>query len=438
MGSDKAGSTAIQESLYANLGWYGEQGYHVSTVGLTRAGGHPHLFSRLGDSDLVDDLRAEPNDGAATVLLSWEGVHFFDVARQELLRAVLAQAYPRAGITFVYYVRNQVDLVQSGLLQQIKQLSLPPRTVLDVNRPLALIPDRSRPLLEPQTRLFHRRIEEWRSTFPSAQFVVRLYDRARLHRGDAVDDFHEVVGLGDRTGFRRAVGAANESLSAEAAVVLDRVFGRIQHEEDRQRAIDVLSCFDGGSGAYLHEDTRRAITDRYRDDNARLVAAFPHCAGIDAPRSEARPDIDQEAVAECERFLLDHGPYPTIWRGRCDLAALALPDGWGHPGDDGVWATGPRSVIRFRPRGAHFTGFSDGVEIALKVRYAGPRALTDDVIVNEHRLGPHDLGRRSLFVDRALLDHTYRVEIVLEHAPGRGRHDDDRTLLLRSFSYSVR
>ncbi len=442
LGSDKAGSTAIQESLFANRDWYGDQGIYIPTTGLARAAGHPHLFNAISDPEMVSALAAEQPE-QATVMLSWEGVHFFDRSKQIALRAALSETYPGASLTFLYYVRNQVDLIQSGVLQQVKQQTVPPNVITDLNRPLSQIPQRSSRFLFPASRYFHHRLEEWKTTFPDARFVVRLYDRERLLHGDILDDLHAVLELPVDDGFHRPLARTNASLSAEAVVVFERISRMVWDDEDRRRLIDVLLSFRDGSANYLHDDVRAAIAERYTDDNRRLVAEHPACEGVDHSRSRPGPVIDQQVVEACQHFLLGQGNYPTLLAGkvaRHDVGHLNLAEGWESPGERGAWAIGARSVLRFRPRSMHFTGFSDGLDITFNVRYPGQRTDTDDVLINGRSLGPMNLEDDSVHVSLSDLDTTYNVEIVLDHsksAPWRN-DPDKRAVLIRSLAYSVR
>lgn len=442
LGSDKAGSTAIQESLFANRDWYGNHGLYIPTTGLARAAGHPHFFNALDDVEMVRSLAAEQPE-QDTVMLSWEGVHFFDRSRQIALRAVLDEVYPGASLTFLYYVRNQLDLIQSGVLQQVKQQAVPPQAIADLNRPLSEIPQRSQRFLFPPSRYFSQRIEEWRTTFPEARFVVRLYDRERLLHGDILDDLHAVLELYSDDGLRRPSARTNASLSAEAAIVFERISRMVWDDEDRRRLIDVLLSFRDGSANYLHDDVRAAISECYAEDNKRLVAKYPDCAGVEQSRSRPGPDIDQRQIEACQQFLFGQGDHPTLLAGKVAREALAhlnLADGWEIPEDRGAWAIGARSILRFRPRSMHFTGFSDGLDVAINARYPGSRTKTDDVLINGRSLGPMDLTDCSFHVPLSDLDTTYNVEIVLDHsesAPWRN-NPDKRAVLIRSLGYSVR
>ena len=56
---------------------------------------------------------------------------------------------------------------------------------------------------------------------------------------------------------------------------------------------------------------------------------------------------------------------------------------------------GPRSVLRFRPRGMHFTGFTESVSLEFAGKYVGGRP-SSRVIVNGHDLGQVDAGTEAV------------------------------------------
>ncbi|MDH3707193.1 MAG: hypothetical protein OES57_14080, partial [Acidimicrobiia bacterium] len=381
---------------------------------------------------------------------SWEGVHFFEGGQRKQLRSLLQKAFGDVAITFVYYVRNQVDLIQSGVLQRIKQQSLTPAAILDLNRPLAEIPARSHHLLEAKNRFYSDRISAWEQTFPDASFVVRLYDRDRLRNRDIIDDFNEALGLADAETdgdppLARASRSANTSLCAEAAVVLAGVMRQVWDPEDQRRLIDSVLGFAGGSTSYLYDDVRTDLVDRFRADNAALIERFPHCDGVEVPQSEPQPKLDPTRIDACERFLLDQLEFPTLLQGRLrgrDLARVNLVEGWAEPTDRGVWTAGPRSVLRFRPRGMHFTGFTEAVSLEFAGKYAGGHS-SSHVVVNGHDLGQIDLLAGPFVVDIDMLERSYDIELVIEHPPPtrvrpRGvPATDARSLLLRLLAYSV-
>lgn len=307
IGSDKAGSTALQRALAANLDWYSAHAIHVVRTEMTRSG-HYALFRALDDeatlARLADEFTQLP-PSCRTLIFSWEGVHNFNEAHRLLLGEVLHRLLPNAPVMFVYYVRNQVDLVQSGVLQRVKKGVLPPSIVGELNRPLFQIPQKQRQLLFDDNRLFHQRLMAWQASFPSASFKVRLYARDRLVNGDIVDDFNELIGVASDSDLERTDLNPNVSLTADAAVVLAHELDQGVTADQVKGTIDALLRYStvGGSTSFLHEDSRQVIAQYYARDNARLVEAYPRCTGVEQVRSAARPVITPEEIATCAKFL---------------------------------------------------------------------------------------------------------------------------------------
>ncbi len=445
IGSDKAGSTAIQECLQVNRDWYRTKGIMIPSTGLTKMAGHPTLFQNLDSHsmrrDLANEVRSESGD-CTTALLSWEGVHFFDDEQQKELRSLLEVGFPGAEIVIVYYVRNQVDLIQSGVLQQIKQLNLSPFAVRSLNRPFEQLDAADRQHLINRKRLFNERIDAWLSTFPRAEMRARLYDRSRLINGDVIDDFHATIGLEGDEGFRRPFAFANASLTAEASIVLGELSSLIWNEEDRRRAVDVLVGYKG-SGHYLFDDTHREMTRFYAADNRELVRRFPACDGIEEIKSRPGTPITDEALTACRAALVEQTAYPTLMEGQIagrELDRLNLVEGWGRPSVQGSWTIESRSTFRFRPRGMHFGGFTPGLELNLEGKYAGRRRQTDHVWVNGTDLGPIDLTAGPFFIPSEILGPNYAIEVVLQHDLGRKLPrpgEAARSFHLRTLRYSV-
>jgi hypothetical protein len=443
IGSDKAGSTAIQECLNANLSWYSNHGIHIPRTGFMRMAGHPTLFTNLDSPSLRRDLANEIRglENADTAILSWEGVHFFDSERRAELRSLIEICAPGCELTFVYYVRDQLSLIQSGLLQQVKQLALQPSTIAALSKPFHEIPPHLVGLLLNTKRAFHRRISDWKQDFPDAHFAVRLYDRAQLVNSDIIDDFHEALGIELDADFRRPTGLANLSLTAESAMVLNEYFQHTWTEDDRRRIVDSALSFRSGTSKYLHETSLRAVREYFASDNRHLAAAYPGCASMDTSDVKANEGISDEIIRDCRAFLIEQSEYPTIMGGSLTgpaLGHLNLTEGWTQPNMQGVWAVGTTSTMQFRPRSAHFGGLSPGVSVNLSGKYPGRRATTDELIINGEPFNEVDIFSSEIFIPVDLLDSSYRIRIDFHHRNKRSDPaDPSRMFRLTGLDYSV-
>lgn len=439
IGSDKAGSTAIQSALNRNRTWLAERGVWVPTTGLRKAAGHADLFSKFDDSTveaLRTEILGEPDH--ATALLSWEGIGSYDELERNRFRAVIESVFPNAELSLVYYVRNQVDLIQSGVLQQVKQLTLPPSMIRRLNQPYRRIGTFERRRLFPRSRRFASAIDSWEGLLPDAEIVVGLYDRDRLRNGDIVDDFLYTIGLEADEAFQRPRADANPSLTADAALFVEERFGDSPKTE-LQRSIDAVLSYPGGSTCYLFDDTRAEIRRYYAQDNAELIGRFPQLEGIDDARSPAGSSIGQAEVALVGTFFEELASFPTLMAGMTsahELPEQVLFSGWSERHEHGHRTLGPESIIRFRPRSQHFTGYSDRVAIRLRGRYIDPeRNSVSHVVVNDRVVGSIDLTSTPFVVDMDQMDSMRRIEVRLEH---HGTSASDASAFeLRRLRYSV-
>ncbi len=444
IGSDKAGSTAIQESLSANRDWYRLHGFYVPEAGFLKRAGHANLFQNIENLSLRRNLANEIRevDDVHTAILSWEGVHFFGGDQRRELRSLLEVCFPGSASEIVYYVRNQLSLIQSGLLQQVKQLAIEPQTIERVSTPFNEIPEHLKPLLLNDQRRFKERIDAWQCDFPATLFNIRMYDRSVLVAGDIIDDFHSSIGIELNEGFRHPTSFANQSLTAETAVVLAELFRFVWNRDDQHRLVDTILSFREGTSSYLHESTQQAILDHFEKDNRALASAFPICGPMTGRSVVPTTTIDRGVVEGCRAFMVEQAQFPTLIIGSLrgtELVHLNLVDGWAGVNHRGSWAIGDRSLIRFRPRSMHFGGLTPGMTINLSGKYQGRRSASDDVVINGHSLGKIDVFSHEIFIPTDWLDDTFRVEIEFRHTDRRPRSDPDprRRFRFDGLDYSV-
>ncbi len=444
IGSDKAGSTAIQESLNANSEWYAHRSIYIPETGFMKMAGHPTLFQNIESPSLRRDLANEIREleNFDTALLSWEGVHFFGDDQRAELRSLIETCFPGIQVSFVYYIREQLSLIQSGLLQQVKQLALPPQTIATLAQPFDEIPADLEHLLLNDKRLFNNRIEAWRADFPSAEFIVRLFDRSTLVGGDVIDDFHYALGLELDNDFMRPASFANTSLTAEASLVLGEYFRFAWAEDDRRRIVDSALSFREGTSKYLHTSSQHAIRRYFAADNRALAAAFPSCSTLADLKTTDTVPIDPLLVQACRDFMSEQSQFPTQIAGSLsgsELSHLNFVSGWSPVNMRGLWSLDDCSVLQFRPRSMHFGGLTPGVNLNLSGKYPGRRSTTDEVVVNGRSYGEIDIFESEIFIPVELLDSTYRINVEFRHADRRPNRSDEpqRRFRLGSFDYAV-
>ena len=116
IGTDKTGSTAIQQHLTLNRDWFRHKSVYIPELGFGRGNGHSALLRNL-DRENLEMLRGEvdaaSDAGFKVFLLSWEGMNFYSLEQIQRLRAILS-GYE---ISVLVYLREQADIIQTGLLQ---------------------------------------------------------------------------------------------------------------------------------------------------------------------------------------------------------------------------------------------------------------------------------------------------------------------------------
>ena len=99
IGSDKAGSTALQLHLVANMHLLAEHRIFVPKYGSARViGHHGLLFGELTDEKLDEVSREiEQLPAEDSILMSWEGIHFLNAATLNRFRKKFADCDRRVG-----------------------------------------------------------------------------------------------------------------------------------------------------------------------------------------------------------------------------------------------------------------------------------------------------------------------------------------------------
>jgi hypothetical protein len=218
IGSDKCGSTAIQTSLNRNREELIKQGVYLPTSGLGRSNGHSRCFKDKTGAlfqSLINELQSVENNFASAVI-SFEGIHF--ISEKDL-----AQRYYQLqefDATAIYYVRDQAELIQSGILQQWKTSSSSPPFEISLNK----------------NRLFFDVAERW-NTFLNNQTNVAVFDRSAFPNGDITLDFYTRLGVGDLSNITAVRSDFNDRLAFESAYLLSALDRMLPMEKSRRQGL---------------------------------------------------------------------------------------------------------------------------------------------------------------------------------------------------------
>ncbi|MBP6682810.1 MAG: hypothetical protein KA159_05810 [Halioglobus sp.] len=432
IGTDKTGSTSIQNTVFLNREWLLAHSIYVPETGLGEGNGHAGLLRQMEAgalAQLAAELLAASRAGYAQALLSWEGMSSFWFRKKQIRR--LGRALGGFQVHVLVYLREQAEIIQSGHLQLVKRnmnrLDIAameyPRTLRERVRAMAT--------LRNPKRNYYRLLRPWERCIPGATFSVRIYNRAQLHGGDVVSDFLDQLKVRRDENFTEARENYNQSLDVEGALLLETL-KKLPVWKDRIIAlIDVTQSVIGVEGQatryFLSENAVASIRRHYRRSNYRLARhfmgndAYPFEVLSPCWRSESLAAIETRASQrrqKVEQLMLT----PTLMgaaRGK-DLASMVdLAMGWSTVRDWGVWSTGSESRIRFRLFRHWLIQEIDAVRLVIEGRYYGTNTRTS-VRINAVDVGEQDLtaGNCDIVIPVGALYPHEVIEITLgHHAP---------------------
>ncbi len=457
IGTDKAGSTAIQQHLWMNREWLLERQVYLPEQGLGDNNGHAALFeedSEQGLQALADELLSARAQRHRLAVISWEGMSLFSRQRIERLQALLSPA----DFTVLVYLREQADIVQTGYLQQLKQLShkIPlsafesPRGIMEWLR--------SRRARKHPYRNYLKLVRRWHESLNGSDMVVRIFDRELLYEGDVVSDFMHQLGLAIDSSFIRLGRVANASLDVEAALLINQWQRDGVSQEQLLARIDAAQSWIAEHGPghryFLSAPAVDAIRHHYRRSNAALAQQYLNSdvqtvrVQRDCWLQDSWADIEAAAQAREEELIalaqqpVHRGPLlsgSAMASGAQLISGWQLPESWGH------WSAGDESALRLRLPFRSLLPSHRQLRLYLKGRYYGSNERTQ-VRINGHDLGAHALTHQhsGLLFDLESLAPHQTLDILLNHLrPISPRtyeqSEDDRELAygLESIGYEL-
>jgi hypothetical protein len=457
IGTDKTGSTAIQQHLYLNRRWLEEQGVYLPREGLGSNNGYAALFeteNSEGLARLSTELAAAERLGFRQAVVSWEGLSTFGSGRIKRLR----DAFAGQELSLLVYLREQADILQSGYLQQVKFLiHLLPLSAFESPRGPGQRIRSWRARTDP-SRDYFRLLERWRRALAPADMSVRIFDSALLHKGDVIDDFLLQLAIQPDANFVRLSSASNVSLDVETAVLVNRWQEEGVSAAVLTRRIDAsLSILAAGargekyflstevvSGVRAHyRRSNQRVAQHYLGDSVRTVEAqktcWPQCSDTELSQ---RVNLREQEIISLSETPVHSGPLlfgPAIEQG------VALLSGWQTGESWGWWSEGDTSQLRLRIPFQHLLPIHEGIRLFIKGRYYGDNRRSN-VVVNAVSLGEHHLSHDhgGLLVKVAELLPHQMLEIEISHGhPASPRQyeqvDDDRELAfgIESIGYDL-
>ena len=411
IGSDKAGSTAIQTHLYANRSWLRSRGVHVPEVFFNREHGHADLF-RMDQLDLlIHDIRTRGRY-QPKVLLSYEGAHFLEQEKLEKLAAALAPWQVR----IIFYLREQAEIIQSGELQRIKSREIHTLRLLAGQAPLH------------ETRDYYATLKRWEKIFPGLVCEPVFFAREDFPRGNVVADLLQRLGCEADQGFVFHDTDINTSLDVPSALAVER-FAAEQSPDERELKsfIDTLlvriRTHGQGQRHFYNPGEVATMRDFYRPNNRRLVEEYGVSRKLldQPPQVTAEQGLDDPELTSRVEEILDWfrqlQDYPLCFDGAQVRQYLAqyLGPGWSGYEKHGHWSLGNSSLVKFRlPLRATLPGWR-WLEIHLHGGYADDIPCCSRIQLNGADLGEFNLEEEPVIFPLAQLPGDMHLDLLLVH-----------------------
>lgn len=312
VGMSKAGSTAIQQSLWWNADWLRQRACHVLQTGtIDMHAIHTQLFADTADTEAHDmAIEAEVaalDDRSWTVVLSTEEAWLFKDRVLARVRDSIRRWFGDVDLHIVVYLRNQSDWVQSSVRQTMRAGLQRPSWLLDLHRPL---PDISREhadllLQQPYYATYPERLAHLADTLLPQRITTRPYVRDRLVHDDAALDFVSTIGYAPDQQFVRCPEGINRSFSLEAIAVLADIDDRAIPQDDRLDVMEALRSYSeqGGQRSILRAATQLIAQHGYGESNRALIAEHPHLDGLQFSLLPPARPLDQAAVDRCRAWF---------------------------------------------------------------------------------------------------------------------------------------
>jgi|GEM_PF-5002215 len=410
IGSDKCGSTAIQTSLYLNRDELIQQGIYIPTSGLSPNAGHAKCFedeTNTTFNQLIDELKTVESK-FHSALISWEGIHFL---RPEKLTQQFSQL-SKFDATAIYYVRDQAEIIQTGILQQWKTSNC--RIPFDI--------------LMPKTRFFFDVAELW-TKFLGQQTLVINYDREAFTGGDIALDFYSRIGLCNARGIEPLNSVVNESLKYESGFLiskLDRLFPLNLNK--RRSLVDALLSAQSQfnlSKFFFSEDDVNEVREHYQENNLALedkynlkpINSQSSCWRVGELPGTIHPELLTKTLEIFDSPIIANKSTDKLTRTPIN----ALNSGWYPPGNWGAWTKGQTSVLSFRIMAAELgMRFAQrkGFQLEITGRYFGPSKPLSKIRLNDGPIHEANLSHFILPFKREEIPTNRCMKLVIENTGG--------------------
>ena len=422
VGTGKTGTTSIQVALSRNQAALAELGYHVVE-------GHRH-HPHIGKQKLNWRNPADPAWGVLAkevervrptgrhIIMSNEGLWRVEPEFLQKFTEVFQGYEPMV----VMYVREQVEWVQSSLLQKQKRID----KRFDLHNQKKL------------DRWIRRRPLDYLTVCEGMEQALgegcvhaRLFNRAAFIDGDLLVDFFHAIGVADPHQLDLAQGESNPSLAAQFADILHKAqrgdTGSQLHNKQMQDLACRLTYNGEGTRFFFSRERVEALREQLRPHNEAFVARYLK-NGNGLPLKPAWVTGEEEPVEVIEaRMNAIMGRLVTLgakgWAGQARMAPKLFPQGWEitqlNDHESAATLQGELAVVNLRlPFRRRFRHRDGRAQVRLVSSATAP--LLAEVSVNGQSLGTLNVAQDPITFPVAWCEPIDEVRIELRplQAPG--------------------
>lgn len=306
IGTEKTGTTSIQETLERNARYLESVGvlYPEPLFGLN----HPKLSCYAMDHDRIDSRKKRFDLHTAEKVEAFRALFAREIdaarARSRADTIILVNEHlsrlirPGEAARIMAFLRERFETIDVVLYLRRQDLLM--RSMYSTVVKVGGVREAPFPVHDEKTRLgdyrvfdYRRMAELWLQACGRSALTIRLFQKGALKDGDAVSDFLDAAGIGDRIDLSKiAKVRRNEGLDPVALEVLRRLNLRFARNGGRRAAIARAfeTCFPG-PGPTVDRQSSKAFLAHFEAGNAWVARTlFGRDALFETSDLDALPD----------------------------------------------------------------------------------------------------------------------------------------------------
>lgn len=375
IGTDKTGSTAIQKMLYWNRSILKKHGYLYPETGMMHYD-HARLSIHLSDNDfkILDQLKNEISiNNTKHIILSHEGLYHLSHDQLSHFNKFLV-SLKRGTIKIILYLRRQDEMLESGILQQIKTNI----KVLNSNI-LEELPYRDHLDYFTLTKKFD-------SIFGEENVVLKPYSKKFLPKDDSLlKDFlntfiHQDFSINDVVIPEKDQNPSIDAISAHVISFLYKLgLDSLYFDDIVDQLLWIQKANKKSNKKLFNKQQRVNLLDKYSESNGKIKERI-NADLFNIENNESFESISDKEIAERLSHLYLRNDFILgcqAWYGnkgniveKIKKRQIVLLNGWHNPEDWGCWSNATQdSTLVFRI--ARTKAYSKKIKIKINTRYLG-------------------------------------------------------------------